>query len=35
MPISDAIYRVLYENSDVATEIKKMMGRAPKPEIRL
>ena len=35
MPISDAIYRVLYENSDVKTEIKKMMGRAPKPEIRL
>ncbi|KRM02104.1 NAD(P)H-dependent glycerol-3-phosphate dehydrogenase [Lactobacillus kitasatonis] len=35
MPISDAIYRVLYENSDVKTEIKKMMGRAPKSEIRL
>jgi glycerol-3-phosphate dehydrogenase (NAD(P)+) len=35
MPISEAIYRVLYENADVATEIKKMMGRAPKPEISL
>ncbi|MCT7757152.1 MAG: glycerol-3-phosphate dehydrogenase, partial [Lactobacillus iners] len=35
MPISEAIYRVLYENSDVDLEIKKMMGRSPKPEIRL
>ncbi len=35
MPISEAIYRVLYENADVDDEIKKMMGRSPKPEIRL
>ncbi|MBW8008792.1 NAD(P)H-dependent glycerol-3-phosphate dehydrogenase [Lactobacillus helveticus] len=35
MPICDAIYRVLYENTDVAEEIKQMMGRDPKPEIRL
>ncbi|WP_240397811.1 NAD(P)H-dependent glycerol-3-phosphate dehydrogenase [Lactobacillus crispatus] len=35
MPISEAIYRVLYEDADVDTEIKKMMGREPKPEIRL
>lgn len=35
MPISEAIYRVLYENANVDDEIKKMMGRSPKPEIRL
>ena len=35
MPICEAIYRVLYENTDVAEEIKQMMGRDPKPEIRL
>lgn len=35
MPISEAIYRVLYENADVDDEIKKMMGRSPKQEIRL
>lgn len=35
MPISEAVYRVLYENTDVDEEIKKMMGRSPKPEIRL
>lgn len=35
MPISEAIYRVLYENADVDDEIKKMMGRRPKQEIRL
>lgn len=33
MPISEAVYRVLYENADVDTEIKKMMGRSPKAEI--
>lgn len=35
MPISEAVYRVLYENADVDDEIEKMMGRSPKPEIRL
>lgn len=35
MPISEAIYRVLYENSDVDAEISEMMGRDPKPEIRI
>ncbi len=35
MPISEAIYHVLYENADVDEEIKKMMGRSPKSEIRL
>ncbi|MBC6360661.1 MULTISPECIES: NAD(P)H-dependent glycerol-3-phosphate dehydrogenase [Lactobacillus] len=35
MPISEAIYRVLYENSNVDAEITKMMGRSPKQEIRL
>lgn len=35
MPISEAVYRVMYENSDVDEEIKKMMGREPKPEISL
>ena len=34
MPISEAIYRVLYENADVDQEIKTMMGRNPKPEIQ-
>ncbi|WEV71385.1 NAD(P)H-dependent glycerol-3-phosphate dehydrogenase [Lactobacillus sp. ESL0785] len=35
MPISEAIYRVLYENTNVDDEITKMMGRSPKQEIRL
>ena len=35
MPISEAIYRVLYENANVEDEIKQMMGRTPKPEIQL
>ncbi len=35
MPISEAIYRVLYENANVDDEITKMMGRSPKQEIRL
>ena len=35
MPISEAIYRVLYQNSNVEDEITKMMGRSPKQEIRL
>ena len=35
MPISEAIYRVLYQNSNVDDEITKMMGRSPKQEIRL
>ncbi|MDF7638579.1 NAD(P)H-dependent glycerol-3-phosphate dehydrogenase [Lactobacillus sp. ESL0791] len=35
MPISEAIYRVLYENTNVDDEITKMMGRTPKAEIRL
>lgn len=35
MPISEAIYRVLYENTDVDEEITQMMGRDPQPEIRL
>ena len=35
MPISEAIYRVLYLNSNVDDEITKMMGRSPKQEIRL
>lgn len=35
MPISEAIYRVLYEQTNIDEEIKKMMGRSPKPEIRL
>ena len=35
MPISEAVYRVLYEQTNVDDEIKKMMGRIPKPEIRL
>lgn len=35
MPISEAVYRVCYENADVDEEIKQMMGRSPKPEIRL
>lgn len=35
MPISEAIYSVLYENGNVDDEIKKMMGREPKPEISL
>ncbi|MDF7683714.1 NAD(P)H-dependent glycerol-3-phosphate dehydrogenase [Lactobacillus sp. ESL0679] len=35
MPISEAIYRVLYENTNVDDEIVKMMGRSPKQEIRL
>lgn len=35
MPINEAIYHVLYENANVDEEISKMMGRDPKPEIRL
>lgn len=35
MPINEAVYRVLYKNSDVDAEIAKMMGRDPKPEIEL
>ena len=35
MPISEAIYHVLYENANVEDEIKQMMGRTPKPEIQL
>lgn len=35
MPISEAIYRVLYQNSNVDNEITRMMGRSPKQEIRL
>ena len=35
MPISEAVYRVLYEQANVDDEITKMMGRSPKPEIRL
>ena len=35
MPISEAIYRVLYQNSNVDDEITRMMGRSPKQEIRL
>ncbi|AIS08939.1 NAD(P)H-dependent glycerol-3-phosphate dehydrogenase [Lactobacillus helsingborgensis] len=35
MPISEAIYRVLYQNADVDSEIAQMMGRSPKQEIRL
>ncbi|BDR60249.1 glycerol-3-phosphate dehydrogenase [NAD(P)+] [Lactobacillus xylocopicola] len=35
MPISEAIYRVMYENCNVDDEITKMMGRSPKQEIRL
>lgn len=35
MPISEAVYRVMYENADVDEEIKQMMGREPKPEISL
>ncbi|WP_278391056.1 NAD(P)H-dependent glycerol-3-phosphate dehydrogenase [Lactobacillus acetotolerans] len=35
MPISEAVYRVLYKNTNVDEEIKEMMGRSPKPEIRL
>lgn len=35
MPISEAVYRVLYEDANVDEEIAKMMGRSPKPEIRL
>ncbi|GGV11746.1 NAD(P)H-dependent glycerol-3-phosphate dehydrogenase [Lactobacillus acetotolerans] len=34
MPISEAVYRVLYKNTNVDEEIKEMMGRSPKPEIR-
>lgn len=35
MPISEAVYRVLYEQTNIDEEITKMMGRSPKPEIRL
>ena len=35
MPISEAIYRVLYQNSNVDDEITKIMGRSHKQEIRL
>lgn len=35
MPICAAVYRVCYEDADIDTEIKQMMGRSPKPEIRL
>ncbi|MBP2057660.1 glycerol-3-phosphate dehydrogenase (NAD(P)+) [Lactobacillus colini] len=35
MPISEAVYRVMYENANVDEEIKQMMGRSPKPEISL
>ncbi|QNQ83322.1 NAD(P)H-dependent glycerol-3-phosphate dehydrogenase [Lactobacillus sp. PV037] len=35
MPISEAVYRVLYEDADVDEEIKQMMGREPKSEINL
>lgn len=35
MPISEAVYRVMYEDADVDEEIKQMMGREPKPEISL
>lgn len=33
MPISEAIYRFLYENSDIDLEISRMMGREAKPEL--
>lgn len=35
MPINEAVYNVLYDNGNVDEEIKKMMGREPKSEIRL
>lgn len=35
MPICEAIYHVLYENADVASEIQEMMNREMGPEIRL
>lgn len=35
MPISEAVYRVLYEKTNVEDEIQKMMGRSPKAENRL
>lgn len=33
MPISEAIYRFLYEDSSIDAEIEQMMGRMNKPEI--
>jgi glycerol-3-phosphate dehydrogenase (NAD(P)+) len=35
MPICDAVYSVLYQNGSVADEIKAMMNREMKPEVRL
>lgn len=35
MPINEAVYHVLYENANVDDEIRNMMGRTPKPEIRI
>lgn len=35
MPISEAVYRIMYENSNVDKEIYKMMGRDLEHEIRL
>lgn len=35
MPISEAIYHVLYEGADIKSEIKLMMNRQMGPEIRI
>jgi glycerol-3-phosphate dehydrogenase len=34
MPITDAVYSILFENKDVLTALTELMTRQPKPERR-
>jgi glycerol-3-phosphate dehydrogenase (NAD(P)+) len=35
MPICDAVYRVCYENIDINQEVKKLLKRDKKDEVKL